>query len=103
LGKWGDKGRRDKSDCSGYWIDTPHFVERTGQNGLEWGYSGKRDANIRSGISLDDVRWLTPYLAAITKPQLEAGLKASGASDRQATCWATAINNRTRQLEAVAK
>jgi hypothetical protein len=103
LGQWGGKNRRDKSDCSGYWVDTPHFVERTGQNGLQWGYSGKRGEDIKRGVSIDDIRWLTPYLSTITKEQLQAGLKASGATDRQATCWASAIDNRTRQLEAVAK
>ena len=103
LGQWGGKGRRDKSDCSGYWIDTPHFVEQAGPNGLRWSYSGKRDEEIKRGISVDDIRWLTPYLSKLTKEQLQAGLKASGATDRQAACWASAIDNRTRQLEAVAK
>ena len=103
LGRWGGLLRRDQSDCAGYNVDSPNFVKGVGRNNeLAWGFSGKHEADVKSGITVEDVRWLLPYLVRITPDQLRAGLKASGATDRQTGCWAGAIENRIQQLQAVA-
>jgi len=51
---------------------------------------------------VDDLRWLAPHLSGITNEHLVAGLKASGATDRQARCWSGSIEKRIQQLKAAA-
>ena len=70
---------------------------------LAGGYSGKHAQDVKSGITVDDLRWLAPYLERITGEEIRAGLKASGATDRQTECWAAALEQRMRRVEAVAK
>ncbi len=101
LGHWGGLLRRDQSDCSGFTLDTPKFV-RAGPNRLEWGFSGKHAEDLKD-VTLNDVRWLLPHLSGITHEDLLAGLKASGATDRQAGCWSGSIESRIRELHAAAK
>ncbi len=102
LGEWGGRFRRDKSDCSGYLEDTPRFVEGVRQNQIQWGFTGKHAADLKDGISTEDVRWLTQILARVSPGQVRTGLKASGATERQSACWAWAIDNRIQQLRAIA-
>ena len=103
LGRWGGPRRRDKSDCSGYTRDTHRFVQGDVRDTVEFNYSGKYENDIREGISIDDVRWLLPYLQRVTPDELREGLKASGATARQTTCWSNAIENRVRQLQTAAR
>ncbi len=102
LGRWGGLMRRDRSDCSGFAADTPKFVRSAHGGPIAWGYSGKHE-EVRSGITADDIRWLLQYLHRITPEEIQAGLKASGATDRQTACWSDSIQDRIRQLEAVAR
>jgi len=102
LGRWGGPRRREKSDCSGFALDTPQFVRAPAPGQLQWGYTGKHQAGITGGITVEDVRWLLPYLTRIPPGQLRAGLEASGATERQTTCWAGALENRIQELRAVA-
>lgn len=101
LGRWGAPRRRDRSDCSGYAGDTPRFISGIRNGEIEFGYWGKHAEDIKGGISVGDVAWLVPYLDRISMEELLTGLRASGATERQATCWATSIGNRIRQLKAV--
>jgi hypothetical protein len=103
LGSWGGLLHRDQCDCAGYTLDTPHFVRLTGNRELAWGYSGKHAGEIKSGISIEDIRWLLPYLERLTPAGIRSGLRASGATPRQAHCWGTAIEARIHQLAAVAR
>lgn len=102
LGRWGGPRRRDKSDCSGYTRDTAQFIKGVRRNEVEFSYIGKHE-DLNEAISIDDVRWLLPHLQRVTADELRAGLKASGATERQTTCWSNAIENRVRQLQAVAR
>jgi hypothetical protein len=95
--------RRDQSDCPGFWSDSKHFVKAARNGGIEWGFEGKHGDDIRRGITVDDVRWLLPYLLRITPEHLRAGLKASGATERQSACWAAGIESRISQLREVAR
>jgi hypothetical protein len=103
LGRWGGLMRRDRSDCSGFALDTPKFAKSSGNGAIEWGFEGKHGEDVTSGITVEDVRWLLPYLRRITQEQLQAGLTASGATARQTACWSDSIQARIRQLEAVAR
>ncbi len=103
LGRWGSVVRRDQSDCSAFVRDSARFVVGVRAGGIEWGFSGKHGDDLKTGITPADVRWLLPYLLRITAGQLRAGLKGSGATERQASCWAAAIEERIRQLQAIAR
>jgi hypothetical protein len=103
MGSWGGAQRRDKSDCVGYSDDTSHFVEVEGPGSVTWGFSGKRSDDLKAGVGVSDIRWLLPYLERITPDQLRAGLAASGATPRQAGCWASSIEERIRQLRVAGR
>jgi hypothetical protein len=103
LGRWGGVMRRTRSDCSGFVLDTPALVSGVHGNIVEWGYSGKRARDVTDAITVEDLKWLAPYLERITDTEIRAGLKASGATERQTTCWAGALTDRMQQLEAVAR
>jgi hypothetical protein len=101
LGRWGRAMRRDQSDCAGFAWDTPGFFRIGGGNRLEWGYDGKHAEDMKN-VTIDDVRWLLPYLDRVQRAQLVAGLKASGATERQAGCWAGSLESRIQQLRQAA-
>ncbi len=103
LGRWGSIFRRDQSDCSAYYRDSPRFVLGVRQGEIEFGFNGKHGEDLKYGITVDDVRWLLPYLLRVTPEELRAGLRAAGATERQTACWATAIEERIRRLQAVAR
>jgi hypothetical protein len=103
LGRWGGILRRDQSDCAGFAEDTGHFVTTVRQNVVQLGFKGKNWRDLTAGISVDDVRWLLPYLKRITPADLRTGLKASAATGRQAACWADAIANRIQQLREISQ
>jgi hypothetical protein len=102
LGHWGGPFRRDRSDCSAYVADSAHFIHGVKGGQIEWGYYGKRSDDIKAGVTVQDVRWLLPYLQRITPEDLHAGLKASGTTDRQAACWARGIGERIQALKHAA-
>jgi hypothetical protein len=103
LGRWGGLMRRTRSDCSGYAIDTPRLITAVRGNVVEWGFEGKHQDDVRGGITVNDLRWLAPYLVRITDGEIRAGLKASGATERQTACWAGAIESRVREIQTVAQ
>jgi hypothetical protein len=103
LGRWGNSMRRTRSDCSGFGGDTPHLIAGVHGNVVVWGYSGKNEDDVRNGITVDDLGWLAPHLSAITAEQIRAGLKASGATDRQNASWTESLESRIHAVEAVAR
>lgn len=103
LGRWGHFMRRTRSDCSGFADDTPDFIKGVTGNSVEFGYSGKNGEDVKAGITVDDLRWLAPYLGRITDEEIRAGLTSSGATARQTTCWAESLRNRIQQVQAVAR
>jgi hypothetical protein len=103
LGHWGNILRRTRSDCSGFSADTPHLITKVDGDVVVWGYSGKHETDVRSGITVDDLRWLAPHLSAITAEQIRAGLKASGATDGQTACWTESLESRIHEIGSVAR
>jgi hypothetical protein len=103
LGRWGHLMRRTRSDCSGFADDTRNFITGVQGNVVGFGYSGKHEEDVKAGITVDDLRWLVPYLGRITDEEIRAGLTASGATPRQTTCWAESLRNRIQQVQAVAR
>ena len=103
LGHWGNITRRTRNDCSGFSADTPHLITGVHDNVVVWGYSGKHDSEVRNGITVDDLRWLAPYLSTITAEQIRAGLRASGATDRQNASCTEALESRIHEVQTVAR
>ena len=101
LGKWGGFFSRDKWNAEGYSDQTSSFVRIDG-DAIRWGYRGKHNADITSGIRVDDVQWLLTYLSGVTDEELRAGLRASGATPSDTDTYARAIRERISQLQRVA-
>jgi hypothetical protein len=101
MGKWGGFFERDKWDSPGYEKQTKDFLKIVNGAVIEWGYGGKHAEDIKNGITVDDVRWLLHYLSAITDEELQAGLRASGASEPDVASFTRSIRDRIRQLENV--
>jgi hypothetical protein len=102
MGKWGDFFDRDKWDPAGYQAQTKDFARLAPGGGIEWGYRGKHDPDITSGILVHDVRWLLTYLERITDKQLRAGLRASGATEAEIEIYSRSIRERIEQLQRLA-
>lgn len=99
MGKWGGFFARDKWNPDGYRQQTKSFA-RSGQDGrIEWGYRGKHDQDITSGISVEDVRWLLTYLSPVTDDELRAGLRASGATQAEIEVYTRSIRDRIVGLQ----
>ena len=102
LGRWGSFLKHDRWDLSAYRSQTHGFVKGAHGGQVIWGYRGKHNSDVSSGITIADVRWLLPYLVAITGEQLRAGLIASGATAASADGFTRSIQNRIGQLRKLA-
>lgn len=100
MGKWGSYFSREKWDAKGYAGQTKDFLKVNG-GALEWGYKGQHSAEFYQDVKPSDVVWITQYLSRVTDEQLRAGLRASGASDREVDTFTQAIRSRIEQLKQV--
>jgi len=57
---------------------------------------------VTRGIRVSDVRWLLRYLGKVTDRQLAAGLRSSGATDREISAYVPSIRLRIQQLQRIA-
>jgi hypothetical protein len=99
MGQWGSNiVTRGRWDPQGFASQTPQFVTGV-QNGIVlFGYAGQRTADMSSGISIADARWLCRYLGRITDAQLRAAIIASGGSTEDAMSFAASLRDRITQL-----
>ena len=102
FGKWGGFFSRDKWNAAGFKQQTRDFVRSGEGSTLHWGYRGKHDRDITSGINIEDVRWLVTYLNNVTDEQLRAGLQASGATAGEVDLYTWSIRERIGQLQRLA-
>ena len=75
----------------------------TPKGNIEWGFKGKHGGDITTGVGLEDIRWLLPYLSQIKPENVEAGLLASGASVPVAQEFTRLILERVVQLQRIAE
>ena len=99
MGKWGGFFERDKWDPAGYRQQTKDFVRSVAGAAIEWGYRGKHDKDITSGITAGDIRWLLTFLSRVTDEQLRAGLRASGATETDIDIFTPSIRERIAELQ----
>ena len=98
---WGGFFSRDKWNADGYSGQTRSFVRVDGDI-IRWGYHGKHNSEITSGIRIEDIQWLVTYLASVTDEQLRAGLQASGATPSDTDSYVQSIRDRISQLQNIA-
>jgi hypothetical protein len=103
MGRWGGNiVTRGRWDPAGFEAQTPEFVTAVDEGMVRFGYIGQRTADVATGISVEDVRWLCRYLGRITDGQLQAALEASGATAEEAERFTRAIRGRIVQLMSAA-
>ena len=66
---------------------------------VQFGYTGQRTADARSGIRVEDVAWLCRYLGRVTDDQLRAALTASGATPEETASFTASLRDRIQQLQ----
>lgn len=99
-GMGGRNPQRSDWRCSDF-ASQPPLIKGPGPNGtLLFNYDGVLSKGFDHGIPRADVAWLLQYLGRISDAQLEAGLKASGGSDADVTCYAKALRARIEDLRA---
>ena len=103
LGKYGTFFRRNRWDWGGYRGQTASFVKMSKDGALKWGFKGKHNQDITTGVGIADVIWLDRYLSRITDEDLTAGLAASGASQPVAREYTRLMRDRILQLRRVAQ
>ena len=103
FGRAGFPLKRDRWDWEGYRLETPNFVRLSSDGNLRWRYKGRHGEDITAGVTLDDVRWILPYLVRISDDSLIIGFSASGASERVAREYTRLIRERINQLQLAAQ
>jgi hypothetical protein len=66
MGRWGGFFKRDKWNAVGYQQQTKSFVKLSPAQTIEWGYRGKHQKDITSGVTTADVEWLLGMLSKVT-------------------------------------
>jgi hypothetical protein len=102
MGAWGNLATRSKWNAGDYGEQTKEFVRGIKDGEIEWGYHGAHTADMTRGIQVSDVRWLLRYLGRVSDRQVAAGLRASGASDKEVSMYIASIRLRIQQLQRVA-
>jgi hypothetical protein len=99
MGKWGSNiVTRGRWDVAGFEAQTPSFVTGVQDGCIVFGYAGQRTADVANGIRVEHAAWLHRLASRLTREQLIAGLKASGATDDEAGRFAEALLDRVAQI-----
>jgi hypothetical protein len=105
LGRWGYGGmfgRQSVWKCRDFSAQTPAFAIGVHGASVQFGYVGQHTDDFKTGITVDDVRWLMKYLGRITDAQIRSGLLASGATQQEEECYARSLRARIEQLRKLA-
>jgi hypothetical protein len=102
MGRPAELSGRSKWDCTRYSTDSQHLIDGVDNGFVVFNYQGKQGHEILRNIRVDDVAWLMGRLGKLTDAQIEAALKASGATPEELSCFAPAFRTRLTQLAAVA-
>ena len=104
MGSWGTNiVTRGRWDAAAFVAQTPQFVAAVEERVVKFGYTGQRTSDVGAGITPEDVAWLCRYLGRISDDQLDAALRASGATKEEQERFRTALRDRIDQLRRAAK
>ena len=99
MGRWGSNiVTRGRWDVDGFEAQTPEFVTGVSNGCLTFGYAGQRTADIAKGITVEHARWVYQSARRVTGPDLSSGLRASGATEQEASRFASAFLDRIEQI-----
>ena len=98
LGAWGTDQKPKGWDCGAFTAQTKYFLQGRSEQYLRFGFTGQHTDDFKNDITVEDVHWLMRYLGRITDTQIQSGLKASGATPEEASCFATQLRERINQL-----
>ena len=98
MGAWGAEPQPKGWDCSKFTAQTPSFVQGRVGKVVRFGYVGRHTDDFKNDITIEDVRWLMQYLGRLSDVQLQHGLKASGATPGEVTCFGAQLRERIDQL-----
>jgi hypothetical protein len=102
MGRSAEISGRSKWDCAKYTTDTKHLVEGVENGFVRFNHSGKQSHEVGREIKQEDVAWVMQRLGKLSDAQIDAALKASGATAEEASCFSQAFRNRLAQLTAIA-
>ncbi len=99
MGSWGSNiVSRGRWDAAAFEAQTPGFVSGVVDGFVCFSYQGQRTAEIARDITVADAAWFYEYAGRLTEHALEGGLKASGATEEEATRFARALRDRILQI-----
>jgi hypothetical protein len=101
MGRSAELTGRSKWDCARYASDSQHLIDGVDNGFVVFNYEGKQGIEIRKGIHVEDVQWLMQRLGKLTDAQIDAALRASGATPDEVACFGKAFRNRLNQLRMV--
>jgi hypothetical protein len=103
LGSWGGFFQRSRWDVTAYERQSKDFVKGVSDGQVVFGFQGKHGRDVSERITVEDIRWVLPFLSRITHDQMIAGFAASGAAPQTAERFAKALRSRIEQLEQAAR
>jgi hypothetical protein len=98
LGAWGTDQKPKGWNCGAFTAQTKSFLQAREGKYLRFGFTGQHTDDFKNDITVDDVRWLLRYLGRVTDAQIQNGLKASGATPEEASCFAMQLRERINLL-----
>ena len=88
--------------CEKYSADTQHIIDGVENGFVVFNHQGKQGHEVGREIKQQDVAWLMQRLGKLSDAQINAALKASGATPEEVSCFSPAFRSRLSQLTAVA-
>jgi hypothetical protein len=101
MGRAADITGRSKWDCVSYARDSDYFVEGVENGFVIFNYQGKQSEEVPREIRPEHVQWLMQRLGRLSDQQVDAALKASGATADEAACFAKGFRSRLGHLIAI--
>jgi hypothetical protein len=101
MGKWGGVLRRAKWDPEGFLDQSDDFIKGVKNGTVEFGYSGQHTESIKDNIPVEHVRWIASVVGQLTDRQIEAALKASGATSSEAQTFGAAMRIRLNKMKGL--
>ncbi len=103
MGRWGTFFRRTEWNCAEYAADTPQFIRGVKDGFIDSGYTGRHTTDFKTGIRVEDARWLANYVGRLNDRQIRAALKASGATTDEEDCFTGELRRRIDRMREVTR
>ncbi len=92
---------RSKWNCKEFEQESASLIEGVDKGKITWGYAGKNDSDIKHGIRVSDVKWLSSILDYVTDDHVSAALAAAGADAEETRIFVGAMRRRLEALKSL--